>query len=91
MPSRRILQDHIIIFALPFLSELKISWAFAAAPLHFQARVWPLWAFGATIGGATLGRIPMNFAITAVGDWAIGPILLLFTACAVVVVGWMLS
>ena len=66
-----------LLFALPFLSELKISWAFAAAPLHFQQQSFPLWAFGATIGGATLCRVPMNALLTTAGDFLIVPVLVL--------------
>ena len=43
-----LLQEAILLFAVPFLSELKISWAFAAVPLHFQQQGWPLWGFGST-------------------------------------------
>ena len=72
-----------LIFVVPFLSELKISWAFAAAPLYFRQEAWPLWFFGATIGGATLFRVPMNALLTGVGDWLIAPILMLAVAGAV--------
>jgi hypothetical protein len=73
------LQAAAICFLIPFLSELKISWAFAAAPLHFQASGWPLTAFGATISLATLTRILMNAALTATGDWLIAPFLAVAT------------
>eukprot|EP00325_Prymnesiales_sp_UTEX-LB-985_P020046 CAMPEP_0174749876 /NCGR_PEP_ID=MMETSP1094-20130205/96601_1 /TAXON_ID=156173 /ORGANISM="Chrysochromulina brevifilum, Strain UTEX LB 985" /LENGTH=146 /DNA_ID=CAMNT_0015955143 /DNA_START=23 /DNA_END=460 /DNA_ORIENTATION=- len=71
-----------LCFAVPFLSELKISWAFAAAPLHFQSSGFPLWAFGATIGVSTLCRIAMNAILTFSGDWLIVPVLMLAAAGA---------
>ena len=74
------LEAAALTFLLPFLSELKISWAFAAAPLHFQHEHWPLWTFGATIGAATASRVLMNALLTSAGDWLIAPILLM--ACA---------
>jgi len=76
------LEAFALCFAVPFLSELKISWAFAAAPLHFQHHGWPLWAFGATISLATLGRVAMNATLIAFGDWLILPTLLIATAGA---------
>lgn len=77
------LQEAILFFAVPFLSELKISWVFAAAPLHFQQQGWPLWAFGTTIGAATLCRVLMNALLTGCGDWLISPLLHLATLGAV--------
>ncbi len=80
MPSKF---EHVaLLFLIPFLSELKISWAFAAAPLHFQRNGFPLWAFGATLSVATLLRVPMNALLTVAGDWLIAPILALGAACA---------
>lgn len=76
------MEAFALCFAVPFLSELKISWAFAAAPLHFQHHDWPLWAFGTAISLATLGRVVMNAMLTAVGDWLIVPTLLIATAGA---------
>ena len=87
MPPRIIFCDRLqaaaLCFILPFLSELKISWAFAAAPLHFQASGWPLAAYGATISLATFARIAMNASLTIAGDWLIAPVLLLATVGAV--------
>ena len=76
------LEAAALSFAVPFLSELKISWAFAAAPLHFQHQGWPLVGFGATIGLATLLRIPMNALLTAFGDYLIAPVLMVATGGA---------
>ena len=73
---RTTLESVAVLFALPFLSELKISWTFAAAPLHFKANGWSLSAFGATIGAATLCRVAMNALLTAFGDWLIAPMLM---------------
>lgn len=76
------LQKAALCFAVPFLSELKISWVFAAAPLHFQHNGWPLWSFGTTISAATLSRVAMNACLTVIGDWAIAPALALATVGA---------
>ena len=76
------METACLCFGVPFLSELKISWAFAAAPLHFQQSGWPLWLFGVTIGGSTLIRIPMNAVLTVAGDWLIVPTLALATIAA---------
>ena len=76
------LEAAALSFVVPFLSELKISWAFAAAPLHFQQQGWPLVGFGATIGLATLCRIPVNALLTTAGDYLIAPVMLLATVGA---------
>ena len=76
-----------LLFVIPFLSELKISWAFVAVPLHFQRLGFPLWAFGLTLSVATLCRVPMNTLITLTGDWLLVPLLALATVSA----AWMLA
>ena len=73
------IQSLALCCLIPYLSELKISWAFAAVPLHFQDNGWPLLGFGTTIGIATLGRIPMNWLLTVAGDWVI--VIVLAFAC----------
>ena len=88
MYNCRSAQVVALCFAVPFLSELKISWAFAAAPLHFQQQGWPLAAFGLVIGLSTLCRVGMNAMITAVGDWLVVPILLLAAAGAAFMVAF---
>ena len=82
------LEAATLFFVVPFASELKIAWVFAAVPLHFQANSWPLTAFGATISAGTLLRVPMNAAITAAGDHLIVPILMLATASAACMVAY---
>ena len=84
-PSRA--EQVALLFVIPFLSELKISWAFVAVPLHFQRLGFPLWAFGSTLSVATLCRVPMNTLITLIGDWLIVPLLALATVSA----AWMLA
>ena len=79
--------DVTLLFVIPFLSELKISWAFVAVPLHFQRLGFPLWAFGLTLSVATLCRVPMNTLITLTGDWLLVPLLALATVSA----AWMLA
>jgi len=73
----------VLLFAVPFLSELKISWAFVAVPLHIQRNDFPLWTFGAILSIATFCRVFMNAMITASGDWSIVPILVAAASGAV--------
>ena len=88
-PPADTFESFALAFAIPFLSELKISWAFAAAPLHFKDRGWPLSTFGLTIGSSTLCRVAMNALLTAIGDWLIVPVLAAATAGAACMHGCM--
>ena len=74
---RRRTEQVVIVYFIPFLSELKIAWAFAAVPLHFLEMTWPIWGFGTVIAAGTIARVPMNALLTWRGDWLIAPILAL--------------
>ena len=75
-------QAFVLLFAIPYLNEIKDSWEFAAVPLHFLAQGWPIWLWGFTIAAATLLRLPVNAAVTRYGDWLMAPLLAAAAGCA---------